>query len=174
MMPLDERTGGGAVGVEMIQVGVFDAGCAVVAVKIEVCPAGAVAVLVIDVIKAVSDDVRPRSEVPLARHAGRISGSLQPLGDRLFRVESIERLAVALDAKSILISPAEQPGPRRHTLRCSDVSGRHPDTTCRQSVDMRCLHVLQYLLARQVRITVIVGENDDDVRLSGHLRTRDT
>jgi len=104
--------------------------------------------------------------VPLADHSGAVSSPLQPLRDEHL-VEWHRDGGVVIDAEAGLIAPGKQAGARGDALGRAHVAAGAAQTIGSQAVEMGCFEVIELALTARVRVALVVGENDDDVRALG-------
>ena len=161
----NESARGFAVGIQMVEVGCFWTGWTVFPIESEVGPTWPVGVLVVHVIEAMFQNFLWASKVPLARHASGISCNLETLGNGALGIESVQRFTVAFHTKSILIAARQQTGPRRNALWSGDVACSHSDTPPSQPIEVGRLQIAGDALAREIRVTVIITEDHNDVGL---------
>jgi hypothetical protein len=112
-------------------------------------------------------------KMPLAADAGDVARRLQSL--RQSDDFAAHRDAVVLDAEAVLIPPGHQPGPRRRTLRRGDVAVGETHPVRGEAVHVRRADVFVDAVRPEVSPTVVVGEDDKDVRfrrLGGVSRTQ--
>ena len=137
-MPSDERKRRLAAGVDVVELRCLFATVDVVALQIVVRPTGIVGLLRINVVEAVTGDLRRRAEVPFADLTGGITDFFESFGDGEFSVKADQSIAVRFNAKPILRLAYEQSRSRGHTLRSSRIAAQHAHAGLCQSIDMRC------------------------------------
>ena len=108
-----------------------------------------------------------RAEVPFAKLRGDVTGLLQAGGDGGFLVEAIESATVGLDTKAALKFADHQACARRHALRRGAVAVLRQHAAAGERIDIGGLDVLHHALDAEVGMAVIVGVDDNDVRLVG-------
>lgn len=103
-------------------------------------------------------------EMPLADHSSPVARFLQALGDGKF-IDRQRNAAIRIQAEALLVASGKESGARGNALGCGDVTVSAACAIGCHIIEMWRLHILEQSLATKVRVAVIVGENDDDVRL---------
>ena len=112
------------------------------------------------------------AEVPLARHAGRVTLLLEDLGHRHFvRMDTDARARPerTVNADAVVVTASEQRGARRGTDRLRDMEVGELAAFLRHSVEVR--RGVGFAAERaDVRVAEVVAEDDDDVGQTRHGR----
>lgn len=106
------------------------------------------------------------TEVPLARHAGRVAAGLEQFGDRgLGRIETVSRVRSerTVDADAVRVAPGEECGPRCGADGLGDVEVGEHRASVGEAVEVWCCVALRAEDA-DVAVALIIGEDHDDVR----------
>ena len=105
-----------------------------------------------------------RIEVPFANHPGDVAGASQPVGEGWLS-ERQWAVAVGDEAEAVLVATRQETRARRAALRGGDVAAGETHSLGGEAVDVRGFHILFETHAREIRVAVVIGEEDDDVRL---------
>ena len=106
------------------------------------------------------------AEVPLARHPGRVALLLQHLGERRLPVRDAVpglRAERPVDADAVGIAAGQERRPRGRADRLGDVEVGEPPPLAREPVEVRRGEP-GGAEAADVGVSLVVGEDDDDVR----------
>src|SRR3972149_4616343 len=114
--------------------------------------------------------------MPLANHAGDVSGCFQTIGDRRFgkwktnfrnaiAAGFAPRARVEFVPETLLIAAREQSGPGGAAIGARHITVGAADAPLRQRIDVRCGNILATLKS-DVGVTKVIGQENDDIRLT--------
>lgn len=168
---LNDRRGGLRAAIEVIRVRRVIAHRAVFAIHGDVGGESLLPMLRKDMPEAMPRDLRQRPEVPFAELRGDVARVLQSRGEGGLLVEAIERGVVVVEVKAPLKTPRHEPATRWHALRRGAVTMLCDHAAASQRIEMWRTHILLDATNAEVRETVVVGVEDDDV---GTRRSRES